>query len=319
MRLTALLLLGLVACGGGNDTSKSKAVAVSQSTVRISTASGPKANKLFGAKAVPSRQTANPFGSYAKGCLAGGVRLPETGPTWQAMRLSRNRNYGHPSMIAFLKDLSAQAALQPGWAGLYLGDISQPRGGPMTSSHQSHQLGLDADIWLHKATRMNLTRAERETLSSTTVRSKNLRSVTSYWSRQHMNILKAAASDPRVDRIFITAPAKIWMCENAKGNRKWLQKVRPYWGHHYHFHVRLKCPDGAAGCVTQTPTVSQLAKGGDGCDDTLNWWVTAALDPPKVDPNKRKKKVKKKPRKRGARDYVMADLPKQCQGVLSSK
>ena len=105
-----------------------------------------KANKLFGAKKSASQQLPDAFGTYAKGCLAGAEQMPETGPTWQAMRLSRNRNWGHPSMISFLKRLSASAAAQPGWKGLYIGDISQPRGGPMTSSHQSHQLGLDADV-----------------------------------------------------------------------------------------------------------------------------------------------------------------------------
>ncbi len=313
MRLSVLILLTLAACGSGN---KASAPVVSQSAVRISTASGPKANQLFGAKTAPSQQSPAPFGSYAKGCLAGAVQLPESGPTWQAMRLSRNRNYGHPVLISYLQELSAKVAADTSWAGLYIGDMSQPRGGPMTSGHQSHQLGLDADIWLLPPRRLDLSRAEREKLSSTSVRSKDLRSVTGNWTAEHMQVLKTAASDPRVDRIFITAPAKIWMCKNARGNRDWLQKVRPYWGHHYHFHVRLKCPAGARGCVTQKPTVAQLSKGGDGCDETLNWWVTTALKPVKVDPKKKKKKRKKK---RGARDYVMADLPGQCVGVLKSQ
>ena len=323
MRLSALLLLALVACGGGSsDTSTEPLMKEVPEVpeVRVSSASGTKANILFGAKAAPSRQESAPFGTYAKGCLAGAARLPETGATWQAMRLSRNRNWGHPTTIAFLQDLSAKAAQQPGWAGLYVGDISQPRGGPMISGHQSHQMGLDADVWLYKTNRMNLSRGERESLSAISVRTGNQRSVSGYWEPQHMAILKAAASDPRVDRIFITPPAKIWMCKNAKGNRKWLQKIRPYWGHHYHyhyhFHVRMKCPKGAKGCIAQNPTVKELSKGGDGCDETLEWWVTTALEPAKPDPNAKKvKKVKKK----RARDFVMADLPKQCQGVLQSQ
>jgi penicillin-insensitive murein endopeptidase len=274
-----------------------------------------KANKLFGAKASASRQSSKALGSYAKGCLAGAEQLPESGPTWQAMRLSRNRNWGHPELIGYLKRLSAEVAAIPGWKGLYIGDLSQPRGGPMTSSHQSHQLGLDADIWLLPPKRLNLSRAERENLSSKTVRANNHRTVNNNWTPAHMAVLKAAASDPAVDRIFITAPAKIWMCNNAKGNRKWLQKVRPYWGHHYHFHVRLKCPKGSKGCKTQTPTVRQLSKNATGCDKDLNWWVTAALAPP--DPNA--PKPPKKPKKRGARDYVMADLPSQCRKVLNAQ
>ncbi len=274
-----------------------------------------KANKLFGAKRAPSQQSASAFGSYAKGCLAGATQLPETGPTWQAMRLSRNRNWGHPDTVDFLKRLSAQVAAETSWAGLYIGDISQPRGGPMLSGHQSHQLGLDADIWLLPPKRLNLSRKERENLSSQSVRAKSHRTVNNNWTHDHMKVIKAAASDPAVDRIFITAPAKVWMCKNARGNKKWLQKVRPFWGHHYHFHVRMKCPAGSTGCKTQTPTVKQLSKNATGCDSDLNWWVTTALEPP--DPNA--PKPKPRPKKRGARDYVMADLPNQCGAVLKSQ
>jgi len=294
----------------------SKAIIVTSALILTGqvTAAETKANKLFGAKKSASQQLPDAFGTYAKGCLAGAEQMPETGPTWQAMRLNRNRNWGHPDMIRFLKRLSASAAAQPGWKGLYIGDISQPRGGPMTSSHQSHQLGLDADVWLLPPKRLNLSRAEREALSSKTVRSKDWRTVNGNWTPAHMEVIKAAASDPAVDRIFITAPAKVWMCKHAKGNRKWLQKVRPYWGHHYHFHVRLKCPKGSTICKTQKPTVKQLSKNATGCDKDLNWWVTTALKPP--DPNAPKKKKQKK---RGARDYVMADLPSQCRRVLTSQ
>ena len=39
------------------------------------------ANKLFGAHATPSQQAPMPIGAYARGCAAGMVELPETGPT----------------------------------------------------------------------------------------------------------------------------------------------------------------------------------------------------------------------------------------------
>lgn len=310
--------LGAQSARDGAVVGAGQAQTQNQPQIIRKSSSGTKANQLFGAKKTASRHKPAAIGTYAKGCLAGAEQLPESGPTWQAMRLSRNRHWAHPEMIDFLKDLSAYAATQPGWAGLYMGDISQARGGPMVSSHQSHQLGLDADIWLYRANRLNLSRNEREKLSSTNVRSSDQRNVNSNWTQQHANILKHAAEDSRVDRIFITAPAKIWMCNNTKGNRKWLQKIRPIYGHNTHFHVRLKCPKGQAGCVTQTPTVSQLSKGKDGCDATLNWWVTDYLNPPKVTAPKKKKPAKKQPRKRGARDYTMADLPKACTTVLQS-
>ncbi|MEM9247383.1 MAG: penicillin-insensitive murein endopeptidase [Pseudomonadota bacterium] len=274
-----------------------------------------RANQLFGAKSNASSQPASAIGSYAKGCAAGLVRLPETGPTWQAMRLSRNRNWGHPVAIDYIKDLS-RFATTVGWRGLYIGDISQPRGGPMTSGHQSHQIGLDIDIWMKPATRLNLSRTERENLSSINVRSGDQRAVNRNWTRAHREILKAAASDPRVDRVFVTAPAKIEMCKTAtRADKDWLQKIRPIFGHNYHFHVRLKCPRGDRYCVTQTPTVNELSKGGNGCDATLQWWVTDYLNPPK----KVEKPANPAPPRRGARSYTMADLPQQCERVLASR
>ncbi len=260
------------------------------------------AKELFGAQTSGSRQDAASHGGYARGCLAGAVELPESGPTWQAMRLSRNRNWGHPSVVDFLQDLSMVAAQQPGWEGLYIGDISQPRGGPMLTGHASHQIGLDADIWMLPPNRLNLSRKAREELSSISIRSKDLRDVNGNWTRQHHEILKAAASDPRVARIFVTAPAKLQMCKDETGDRRWLRKIRPWWGHHYHFHVRLSCPKGSRGCKNQAPPPK-----GDGCKDAV-WWVTDALKP--ADPNKPKAKKKPKP------PITLSGLPNQCARVL---
>ena len=274
----------------------------------------PLANQLFGAMRAPSQQAPMPVGSYARGCGAGMVELPESGPTWQAMRLSRQRNFGQPVLVEFLQQLSV-AATQVGWAGLYIGDMSQSRGGPMTSGHASHQIGLDADVWMLPPKRVNLTVQERESISSVAIRSADQRSVTANWTPAHVALLKAAASDPRVDRIFIAAAAKIAMCANAtRRDKAWLQKIRPLYGHETHFHVRLKCPAGASLCETQTPSVAELSNGGDGCDDTLMYWVSEAyLNPPPPDPN-----APKVPRAKTPREFTMADLPKQCAAVLAS-
>jgi penicillin-insensitive murein endopeptidase len=275
------------------------------------------ANRLFGAKDQPSAQDAMPIGSYAKGCGAGLVALPESGPTWQAMRLSRNRNYGQPVTIQFLMDLSQTAKAIGFGRGLYIGDISQPRGGPMTSGHSSHQIGLDADIWMLPPRNLKLSESEREAISSIPVRSADQRSVTANWTETHRELLKQAALDPRVDRIFVAAAVKIEMCKTArKADRKWLQKIRPVAGHDTHFHVRLKCPKGARLCETQTPTVAELSKNGDGCDETLMWWVTDYLNPPKS--TGKKPEQEDAPRKKGAREFTMADLPKQCKAVLAA-
>ena len=263
------------------------------------------AKTLFGAMPSGSAQAPAALGSYSLGCQAGAVQLAETGPTWQAMRLSRNRNWAQPVTVDFVQDLSRFAATQPGWEGLYIGDMSQPRGGPMLTGHASHQSGLDIDVWMLPPKRLNLSRDERESLSSISVQRSNGAYVNSSWSPQHEAILRQAASDPRVARIFVFAGAKVAMCNSATGDRSWLSKIRPWWGHHYHFHVRLNCPSGASGCVPQDPPPP-----GDGCADAQAW-VNNILNPPPPDPNA--------PPPQPSREIRMADLPGQCLGVLNSQ
>lgn len=269
------------------------------------------ANKIFGKFSVSTDEHSEPIGYYAKGCLAGGEALPLKGTTWQVMNPSRNRNWGHIETIDFIKRLSRKAT-EIGWLGLYIGDISQPRGGPMPYGHKSHQIGLDVDIWLLPPQKLNLEKEELKKVKQKSIRSKDKRNINKNWTKNHMKILKAAALDPSVDRIFITAPAKIWMCQNAGVSRDWLQKIRPLGGHNKHFHVRLKCPPTSAHCVSQNPSISNLSQTKDGCDHTLKWWVTKALEPYKkqADPQK------EKPPKKNALSYTMEDLPNQCTSII---
>ena len=259
----------------------------------------------FGAVKAPSIQTPDPHGSYAKGCLAGGAKLAETGPSWQAMRLSRNRNWGHPALIAFIERLGAKAQAI-GWDGLLVGDLSQPRGGPMTSGHRSHQIGLDADIWIRPGYARELSRREREDIGSFTVTTGDHMAVNARWTDSHGQVLKAAASDPAVARIFVHAAIKDQLCQTAGPDRDWLRKIRPWWGHNAHFHVRLACPNGSVGCIDQAPPPP-----GDGCDETLAWWFSDEARNPKPDPNA--------PKKPARRQLVLADLPPACEGVLASQ
>lgn len=261
----------------------------------------PAAKTLFGRAGVPSEHDPAPYGSYARGCIAGAMALRETGPAWQAMRLSRNRNWGHPAAIAFIERLGVEAQAI-GWPGLYIGDISQPRGGPMRSGHRSHQIGLDVDIWMRKPSGKTLSRATREQIGSISVVSPNRKSVNSSWTPEHMAVLRAAASDPSVARIFVNAAIKDRMCRDTRGDRGWLRKIRPWWGHDAHFHVRLSCPAGALGCENQAPPPP-----GDGCDETLAWWFSDEALNPKPSPTKKKK--------RGP--LTMADLPAACRALVS--
>ena len=123
------------------------------------------AKVLFGTKTGPAALAPRPIGSYSRGCLAGGTALPIDGSAWQVMRLSRNRNWGHPRLVAFLERFAAEGRAV-GWPGLLVGDMSQPRGGPMLTGHASHQIGLDADVWFLPMPDRTLTATERETVSA---------------------------------------------------------------------------------------------------------------------------------------------------------
>ena len=261
------------------------------------------AKELFGRKPAPTEGPAHVIGFYAKGCIAGAVALPINGETWQVMRLSRNRNWGHPQMIDLLKRLSAKAHKVASWPGILVGDISQPRGGPMFTGHASHQVGLDADVWLTPMPDHELSRAEREEMSATMmVAASRLDVDPNTWTPGHTAVIKAAAEEPAVERIFVNAAIKKALCREAKGNRTWLHKVRPMYGHDYHFHIRIRCPAGNANCKPQDPV-----PGGDGCGD-LDWWFRDSIIHPKPSTDK------VTPR----RGMTLAQLPAACRGVVTA-
>ena len=263
------------------------------------------AKTAFGAMKLPAATAPSSFGFYSKGCFAGGIAIATDGPHWQAMRLSRNRRWGHPEMIKLIERLSNDAS-KYGWPGLLVGDISQPRGGPMLSGHASHQIGLDADIWLTPMPDRRLSAKERENMSARTVLKdggKSLYVDDKVWTPAHLALIRTAASYSDVERVLVHPGIKKKLCDTATGDRSWLQKVRPYWGHHYHFHVRIGCPKGSSGCRPQAATAP-----GDGCGKDLAWWFT---DEPW--------KPAKGPAKPKARDVMtMKSLPRECQAVLDA-
>ena len=259
------------------------------------------AKELFGRKSEPAPLSARALGWYAKGCLSGAQALPVNGETWQVMRLSRNRNWGHPNLIAMIERLAGKGH-KLGWNGLLVGDMSQPRGGPMLTGHTSHQVGLDADIWLTPMPDRELSRKEREEMSATQMVAHHRKDVDPrVWTPKHTAIIKAAAEQPEVERVFVNAAIKKALCREAGDSRAWLNKVRPYWGHDYHFHVRIKCPPGQADyCKPQDPVPA-----GDGCGKELDHWFTDGILHPK-EPGKPKPPL------------ILADLPNACRAVLTA-
>lgn len=213
------------------------------------------------------------------------------------MRLSRTRYFGHPDLIQFIQNLG-QTAQNQRLGTLLIGDIGMARGGPTLSGHRSHQTGLDVDIWYllaPEAEKRELSASERETWGAPSVVAASGNGINpTQWSPAIEQVLEKAARSPEVDRIFVNARIKQVLCER-KTAHDWLQKIRPWYAHADHFHVRLKCPAGNLHCDKQDPVPA-----GDGCGSDLAWWFS----------DDAKKPAKKVPEK-------MIVLPSACDAVLT--
>jgi penicillin-insensitive murein endopeptidase len=263
------------------------------------------AKQLFSRVALPSLGHAMAIGYYPRGCLQGGVPLPVTGPTWQVMHLERNRNWGHPSLVKFLEKFAPLAAKATGWKGILVGDMAQPRGGPLPFGHMSHQIGLDVDIWFMPMPDRVLSKDERQNISAINLVSddwKHLNPKT--WTLQHIAFIKTAAEQPDVERVLVNAAIKQELCrvEDKKDN-SWMSKVRPWYGHHDHIHVRLKCPADSPNCRKQPPV-----PGDDSCSaKSLEYWFSDKVLHPKP-----------KPPGPPPKPITLADLPPACKNVLDA-
>lgn len=219
----------------------------------------------------PSAGPAETIGSYANGCLAGGVALPAQAPGYETIRRERNRFWVHPTardwMAAF-----GQAMTRLKHVAL-VGDATQPRGGPMPGGHGSHQVGLDIDIWFRPGPLPEAERAAPAALS--VVRAGGLDIDSARWHPIFADMLHAAATAPQTERIFVNAAIKQHLCRIVPpGQRDWLRRLRPWYGHDAHFHVRLACPAGSPDCARQDPVPA-----GDGCGDLAWWFTQEALHP----------------------------------------
>ncbi|MEL6373709.1 MAG: penicillin-insensitive murein endopeptidase [Pseudomonadota bacterium] len=254
------------------------------------------------------------IGTYSRGCLAGGQRLAPTGPAWQAMRLSRNRNWGHPALVRLVERLAVEAKRAGEWPGLLVGDLAQPRGGPMLTGHVSHQIGLDADIWLTPAPDRVLTRRERERMSAISMLRNRLEVNPKRFTRAHFLLIKRAASYPSVDRIGVHRAIKRALCQMETGDKSWLRKISGWRGHHYHMHIRISCPRSSIACRNQ-----RAKRPGDGCADMDRWHarLKAYLERPKPKV-KAKPRVRKKRKPRARREIMMSRLPAACRTVLTA-
>jgi penicillin-insensitive murein endopeptidase len=313
MRRT-LFALAVLAAAVGSNGATAQSVTDTQALAAMADKELMKlpAKKVFGGQKGPTTSLkSRAIGSYAKGCMAGGKALEVDGPAWQVMRLSRNRNWGHPDLVALVERLAVEAKEKDGWNGLLVGDLAQPRGGPMLSGHASHQVGLDADVWLTQMPDRKLSAKEREEIQAKVVVKDRKRIDPDVWTEAHARLIKRAASYPEVARIFVHPPIKAELCKWAKGDRAWLAKVRPYFGHNYHFHIRINCPADSPSCKNQ-PTPAP--KDQTGCGDELAYWMGDKPWPKPPKPDAKPTKPAKP-----APPLTLAALPAECRAVVTAE
>ncbi|QJD59712.1 penicillin-insensitive murein endopeptidase [Pseudomonas sp. gcc21] len=201
------------------------------------------------------------IGHHGGACLIGAQQLPEEGTGYQAVDLERRRHYGHPSLLDYIQVLG-QRVEEAGFGPILVGDMAQPRGGPMSYGHVSHQSGLDVDIWF-RLDLPALERSRREKLDQPIlVDPETGRMDPERWTDRHAQLIHLAAMDDRVARIFVDAAVKQDLCERSWEDRSWLRRIRPWPAHDEHLHVRLRCPENSAECVDQSAPPP-----GEGCDN----------------------------------------------------
>lgn len=235
------------------------------------------------------------IGKYNAGCVKDSVELPETGLGYQVIRTSRKRNHGNKVLIDFIKRFTTDFSKKYK-ANVLIADISKEGGGPILDDHSSHQSGLDADILLlHNRNENELyTVPEREMLKPVSKLNGAKNKIDfNKWSPLNGELLKTAASYGEVDRIFINPAIKKHLC-GKYGGENWLKKLRPWWGHDGHFHVRLSCPEDNTKCVDfESPRNIE-------CGSELTWWFSK-------DAYEKLKNKRSKPKTE--KDII---LPKEC-------
>ncbi|NIH16092.1 penicillin-insensitive murein endopeptidase [Serratia symbiotica] len=231
-------------------------------------------------------------GSFANGCIIGAQPLPLNSTDYQVMRIDQHRYFGHPDLLAFIQRFSRKAH-QKALGMVLIGDMAMPAGGRFNSGHASHQSGLDVDIWLQlppqRWSEQQLLQPQPLDLAS----SNGKQVVAGKWQPQIGSLIKLAAQDATVTRIFVNPAIKQRLCLDAGADRAWLHKLRPWFGHRAHMHVRLRCPANSMECEDQ-----DMPPPGDGCGSELASWFFL--------------------HKPSAKQGLLPPLPPSCQALLSN-
>ncbi len=218
----------------------------------------------------PTSGPARIHGGYSAGCISGAAQLPVIGSGFQVVHSSKNRYYAHSNLTYYIQDLGYRMKKSNGLS-IAIEDLSFPRGGPFFTGHSSHQIGLDADISLQLISgKLNSSQSESWLSPSYVQGRKHLKS---NWTAAQADLTALAANSPYVNRIFVSPAIKKYFCDTTP-SAPWLYKLRAWWGHDDHLHVRLSCPKDSPNCESQPALNSK----DNGCGGDLAWWYSAEAD-----------------------------------------
>lgn len=208
---------------------------------------------------LPTNGETEAIGEYSLGCLSGAQTFNGDEKGLVLSQIKRGRYWGHPDLIKLLTKAGVEFHKQN--LKLIIGDLSQSRGGPTIDGHNSHQTGLDVDVWFKMP-------ASSEKLSLHTLETEEMKPISQLGSEQ-IKLIQFFAGDKSVERIFINPAFKKKLCIEKSLSDEDQHKLRAWWGHDDHIHVRLHCPENSPKCLAQKPIPA-----GDGCGEELNWWFT---------------------------------------------
>ena len=236
------------------------------------------------------------IGQPGAGCVQGAQALPLRGPGWTVVHPERNRHYGHPALIAFLRKLAAELRREK-LPPLFVGDLGQPAGGPTPTGHRSHQTGIDVDLW-YAGPDKHWSPGKAPAPAAPSVVDLRTKKLLPAWNAKVARLVEIVAGNPAIDRIFVHPTVKRVLCQDQAHRGPWLRSVRPWWGHQDHLHARLRCPDDSPDCTMREPLPE-----GDGCDKGLDWWFSGDAT---------KTAAKRKPPGEGA-----PAMPEKCERLIS--
>ncbi|RLR17323.1 penicillin-insensitive murein endopeptidase, partial [Sodalis-like symbiont of Bactericera trigonica] len=154
------------------------------------------------------------IGSFANGCIIGAEPLPLEAGNYQVLRPDQRRYFGHPDLLLFIQRLSNQVK-HLGLGELLVGDMAMPAGGRFSSGHASHQSGLDADIWLQTPRQRWSAYQLLKPQPLDLVAANGRGVVPRLWRPETAALIKLAAQDDQVTRIFVNPAIKKQLCLDA--------------------------------------------------------------------------------------------------------